>query len=653
MNLDLIIEQIGDYYKRRINSSILRLRTDIKDDDLNKILKYMWKNIPNIFLGEQINNESNKERIKILFMKVIYNLFEQDLKTFNEAQIENKGIENFIDEFYERYNNLTSSFKEFMSKKDTLSFLEKENFFFDDNACVLSDLLGNERMYPISSLLGHIAINNNNTEVLDFLQSENFIEFRKKYNIGEESLLLITLCFVQKAVSKFGKEGVYLTKLLVSYFNKEHKYFKGREYNENVGFVDGWSSIYSSILSLEWKDAKELISVFELINKKIDEANGNTERKASMQDTKLIEKMIKGKYFLSRRNEIFNGIDFKRPEFISEAIECITINIQNYRVVKKIKSGGFKQVYKAIYEKQGFEPEEVALKIYDPEKFREDNSRVEKLIALLGIDNIRRRETAISKELRHDNIAARVGFGSLEDGKFYLTEEYIDGWDLKNFIKNKVYAVHLFIERVKDMSEEQKEKAEKLIEKLVDLKEEKLLISIFDFYIIYHKVLEGLLYIQNKGYIHRDLKNDNVLVNRDLSVIKISDLQTAIRVNELSKETKGVHGSINYVAPEVILGENPSFASDVYSLGAMMYQSLTGVLPLGYSNSTEITRKRFENKTDYEATIQNVLTKIPKLFKNIVEGCLKYEPEKRTTVIELYAEFDKSARLIREAVGLR
>lgn len=203
------------------------------------------------------------------------------------------------------------------------------------------------------------------------------------------------------------------------------------------------------------------------------------------------------------------------------------------------------------------------------------------------------------------------------------------------------------------IDEEQRQEAKRLSEELSKREEEQITISLLDFYIIYHKVLEGLIYIQNRRYIHRDLKNDNVLVSRDLSIVKISDLQTAIHINELSEETKGVHGSINYVAPEVVLGENPSFASDVYSLGTMMYQNLIGNLPMGYSNSAEITKERFANKKKYDTAVQKAIIKVPTHFRNIIEGCLRYEPKKRPTIAALYAEFDKNARLIRNIFGLR
>ncbi|MFH1439802.1 MAG: serine/threonine-protein kinase [Candidatus Woesearchaeota archaeon] len=369
------------------------------------------------------------------------------------------------------------------------------------------------------------------------------------------------------------------------------------------------------------------------------------------------------KYLEQKFRKVVKCLEEGKLGSTAEIIEIANINNPKFTIHRRISSGGFKQVYRATYKEEGFYPEEVALKIYDPKKFREGHSIVSSLIQSIGIDELRKREARIARRLHHDNIASVLDFGSLEDGRFYIAEEFVDGWDLKQFVGNEIHDVKTTIRKiVTEKTAQEKDRFRRYlniswrnfdappIESLEDYFRpaisNKQRTNIVDFTIIYHQIIEGLMYLHKKGFIHRDLKNDNVVVSRDLSVVKITDVQTVIYVDELCEETRGVHGSYNYCAPEVLFGDNPSFASDVYSLGIMMYYSLTGKLPFGPYESTKEAREDHKNKTKHQKRVELMRKKLPTQVINIVTGCLHYEPKKRTVLEALHRVFNENSRLL-------
>ncbi len=204
-----------------------------------------------------------------------------------------------------------------------------------------------------------------------------------------------------------------------------------------------------------------------------------------------------------------------------------------YKLKLLLGRGGMGAVYLATriddYEK------EVAVKIIPP--FENRKSFAENF----------RRERQILAKLSHPNIAQIVDGGTTEDGKPYIVMEYIDGLPLDDFCKAKLFTAKQKIRLVQD-------------------------------------VCEAVTFAHQNLIIHRDLKPHNILVNAD-GVPKLLDFGIAkLLVSETFDETDyrtsdGNALTVEYASPEQIGSENITVASDVYSLGVILYELLTGKRP--------------------------------------------------------------------------
>ena len=99
------------------------------------------------------------------------------------------------------------------------------------------------------------------------------------------------------------------------------------------------------------------------------------------------------------------------------------------------------------------------------------------------------------------------------------------------------------------------------------------------------QILDGMSSVHSLGILHNDLKPDNLCLLYD-GAIRICDFGIATHIS--SKEEKHILGTINYMAPEVILNKKYSVQSDIYSLGIIFYELLTGELPFEGSNAQEV-----------------------------------------------------------------
>ena len=108
-------------------------------------------------------------------------------------------------------------------------------------------------------------------------------------------------------------------------------------------------------------------------------------------------------------------------------------------------------------------------------------------------------------------------------------------------------------------------------------------------------IIQGLVDIHNEGIIHRDIKSLNILIRNDGSA-KIIDLGISIDGNSESlTKTNSIIGSAHYLAPEIIEGGRASCASDIYALGILMYEMLTGYLPFD-DNDYRVVAKQHVSK---------------------------------------------------------
>ena len=241
---------------------------------------------------------------------------------------------------------------------------------------------------------------------------------------------------------------------------------------------------------------------------------------------------------------------------------------KRYQLLETVGKGGMAVVYRAhdlMLERF------VAVKV-----LREETSRDPTFQARF------RQEAKAAANLSHPNIVTVHDFG-LDHGQLFLVMEYVPGADLKTLIKQRGHfspeeAVPLIIQ-----------------------------------------ACAGIGYAHRSGLVHCDVKPQNMLVTPDLR-IKVTDFGIARALATIQPDEKSdvVWGSPQYFAPEQASGSAPAPASDVYSLGIILFEMLTGSLPFHADSAAELTRQHIEEEPPplsemipgISATLEQILTKV-------------------------------------------
>lgn len=238
---------------------------------------------------------------------------------------------------------------------------------------------------------------------------------------------------------------------------------------------------------------------------------------------------------------------------------------ERYEIIELIGSGGMANVYKALCHR---------LNRYDAVKIMRDETAAN--------TELRRRFRAESQAvamLSHPNIVSVYDVSHSDDVE-YIVMELIDGITLKQYLQKK---------SVLDPSE------------------------VLDFTIQTAKALE---HAHSKGIIHRDIKPQNIMLLKD-GMIKVADFGIASLENTIEENNGETVGSVHYIAPEQARGEAPDARSDIYSLGIVMYEMLTGKLPYVGNSDVEVAVKHMN--TD-PVTPRDIVPSIPEELERI---CLK------------------------------
>ncbi|MBE3066036.1 MAG: serine/threonine protein kinase [Chloroflexi bacterium] len=193
-----------------------------------------------------------------------------------------------------------------------------------------------------------------------------------------------------------------------------------------------------------------------------------------------------------------------------------------------------------------------------------------------------RQEAKAAANLSHPNIVTMHDFG-LDNGQLFLVMEYVPGTDLKTLIKQRG-----------------RFSPEEALPLLI-------------------QACAGIGYAHRAGLVHCDVKAQNMLVTPDMR-LKVADFGIARALSTIHPDEQSdvIWGSPQYFAPEQASGAAPAPASDVYSLGIIMYEMLTGSLPFQATTATDLARLHVEEEPpllsemipDISPTLEQILTKV-------------------------------------------
>ena len=289
-----------------------------------------------------------------------------------------------------------------------------------------------------------------------------------------------------------------------------------------------------------------------------------------------------------------------------------------YEIIRVIGEGGMANVYLA---NDTILNRKVAVKV-----LRGDLANDEKFVRRF------QREALSASSLNHPNIVEMYDVGE-DDGNFYIVMEYVDGKNLKQLIKRRT---KLSLTEVVD---------------------------------IMKQLTDGISHAHDSFIIHRDIKPQNMLI-LDNGLVKITDFGIAVALNSTQlTQTNSVMGSVHYLPPEQAAGKGATFKSDIYSLGIMMYELITGKLPFRGENAVEIALKQMkepipsirEDNNEIPQAVENIVLKAcaknPKNrydtareMYNDLCTCLDEERKNEPKLVYKYPEFDETTKAVKEEV---
>ena len=257
-----------------------------------------------------------------------------------------------------------------------------------------------------------------------------------------------------------------------------------------------------------------------------------------------------------------------------------------YRIIKQIGRGGMADVYLA--KDLILDGEEVAVKVLRT-NYQTDPIAVARF----------QREARAMADLDHPYIVRITDIGE-EDGQQYLAMEYVAGLDLKRYIKEHY-----------PLSNEEAVR-------------------------IMGQILLAMRLAHAKGIIHRDLKPQNILLTPD-GTAKVTDFGIAVAFAETSlTQTNSMLGSVHYLSPEQARGSKATIQSDIYAMGIIFFEMLTGHIPYDGDSAVTIALQHFQKP------LPSVIAENPSVPQSLENVVIKATAKKLTdryqTVSEMYVD---------------
>lgn len=246
-----------------------------------------------------------------------------------------------------------------------------------------------------------------------------------------------------------------------------------------------------------------------------------------------------------------------------------------YQIIEELGKGGMGKVYKA----HDIEiKEKVALKLIKPE-IAADKKTIERF----------RNELRLARRIRHKNVCQVFDIGDMK-GTYYISMEYVSGEDLKSFIRRSGQLAAGTAIRISK------------------------------------QICEGLAEAHRLGVIHRDLKPSNIMIDKE-GQARIMDFGIARSLRAEGITTEGIIiGTPEYMSPEQVEGATVDHRSDIYSLGVILFEMVTGQLPFKGNSAFDIALK---HKTAMPEDPRRLNPQVPDDLSRLILRCLDKNREGR------------------------
>ncbi|MFZ5440374.1 MAG: serine/threonine protein kinase [Myxococcota bacterium] len=275
---------------------------------------------------------------------------------------------------------------------------------------------------------------------------------------------------------------------------------------------------------------------------------------------------------------------------VESADPLIGIDLGGFKVTRLIAAGGMGLVYEALHEAIG---RRAAVKVLKPE-VAADAEWTRRFLS----------EARALGSLKHRNLIEVLNFGKTPDGREFLMMEFLDGEPLDAYIRRLGQLAPAAALGIAD------------------------------------QILNGLAEAHKKGVVHRDLKPSNVYLLREHNgelLVKVLDfglarqepvalLDGAIQLARRADGASLLAGTPEYIAPEQAQGKKVGGQADLYSLGVMLFEMLSGQLPFEAESVTTLLQKHLSERPPRLSAVMNNL---PEGLEEFVESLLEKEPERR------------------------